>query len=485
VSTNIDVEQTDSQPFGLKCVDDPPWLQLEICTGGMMGRPFVDLSYGHGESPATEAGGGDLWNGVRGMSPVPARHRSASADERDDVPAAQATAGDSFRSEQQYPSASQDNASCASAASAGQAAVGRDEIRTPDELMAMAKKMKESAVAVGPGAGSEENMPTWQSELKNAAETGNFDLRKSALGFKWTRELAADKKLATEYKGCLSLAEKKQFRTSWAARKLQEVTVSRNHLKDYQRVNEKFGRYLAYGKIADEYGYNVTPQAALKAATSYCKKCLDIGGKWYFYEPMGEILLFFFLEYRYHQIMAESWSLHEKEFSTGENTTKDGASPEAAATTPEPPGKKPRKAEGKAKAKAQGKKDKPEALEDEVTPAKQLMTLMTQAFKLKARIQKAQSEGKLMKELIAKDPKWAWGQCDLYGGNLDKALDKLNTLQEFDEAVMYSDQKELRSKFGSEYLVVNLTKFNGMADDVEQLEKINNRISIMKKASEA
>jgi hypothetical protein len=166
--------------------------------------------------------------------------------------------------------------------------------------------------------------------------------------------------------------------------------------------------------------------------------------------------------------------MHEQEFSSGSNDGNGGVGGD------EPPSKKP-KAKAKAKVKA---KTEPEVQPEEITPVKQLTTLMVNAFKLKVRIQKSQSEGKLFKELIMTNSKWEWGKCSLYLGRLTEALAKLGSVNEFAEAVMYSDQKELRAKYGAEYLIVNLTTFVGMTEDVEQLEKVNSCIATMKKASE-
>ena len=51
--------------------------------------------------------------------------------------------------------------------------------------------------------------------------------------------------------------------------------------------------------------------------------------------------------------------------------------------------------------------------------------------------------------------------------------------------VFYSDQKELKNKYGVEHLVVNLGTFLKLSDGVDELEKINARIVSAKKASES
>lgn len=314
--------------------------------------------------------------------------------------------------------------------------------------------------------------PAWVSALRDAVETGAFDLRASAVGQKWSKEVCKDKKLASDYKGCISMQDKKNFRAEWARRKLAEVEVSKTHLKSYQVVNEKHGEYLSFGAIAVQYGFAATPHAAMESARKYCEKCINIGGKWIMYEEMGELLLFFFLQFRYHQTMAESWAMHEKESAQTSGSNKDPAKLEDNKQTAKP----------KPKAKAE---HKPQAANPSPDAKAPLPRLMTTAYKLKARYHKAENEAKMLKDLIGSDKTWQWANCDMYQGELVSALSELcKHTDAFARTVLLAESKELKNKYGTEHLVVNLERFLTLSDHVDRLEKINAHLNKMKLTSE-
>ncbi len=79
-----------------------------------------------------------------------------------------------------------------------------------------------------------------------------FGMR-SSVGQHGARDVKVDTKMAAEYKP-MSMQTKKNFRKSWAKRKLKEIIAEKTHVKTYRQVDRKEGEHMNFGKVVEQYG---------------------------------------------------------------------------------------------------------------------------------------------------------------------------------------------------------------------------------------
>ena len=92
----------------------------------------------------------------------------------------------------------------------------------------------------------------------------------------------------------------------------------------------------------------------------------------------------------------------------------------------------------------------------------------------------------MVKTLVESEPAWECCKGPTHIGDLSMQLDILEKATgEFGKTILTSQAKELRGKYGVEFLVVNLGKFLDLETMIAEVEKRCKRLVGMKDAANA
>ena len=69
--------------------------------------------------------------------------------------------------------------------------------------------------------------------------------------------------------------------------------------------------------IVERCGWNYNPKNAVEKAKLYCEKCIKLGGKWCWFNPMTEEVEYYFLKKKCMSRMDESWKMYEEHVQHG------------------------------------------------------------------------------------------------------------------------------------------------------------------------
>jgi hypothetical protein len=204
-------------------------------------------------------------------------------------------------------------------AAMSQAADGGPSTAALSQLVDLSREAIEAEarkrVVAGGADGAEDKVPpsALEGAFEDAVNCGNFEIRGGPLSGRWARACKPDTDLYEQYALQRSRDSKAEFRMEWAKRNLQQLRVSRVHSKSYMEVDKSKGTYMTYPELVLDFGFIADQMAAEKAATNYATKCVKMGGKWLFVEPMSEAVHFLRIRREHSQIFSEKWGLYEKE----------------------------------------------------------------------------------------------------------------------------------------------------------------------------
>lgn len=151
------------------------------------------------------------------------------------------------------------------------------------------------------------------AEVFKAALDSNDIGVASALGQRFKRELKSSPADAEEYASCKTDKDRLNFRLAWAGRRLREIHVIKESVKEYQKVDEKLGSYFTLERIAVEFGHAADHARALEAARRHCTRCVCMSGRWTMWDPMAGQWLFLLLTHNSREVFSKCWRMYEQE----------------------------------------------------------------------------------------------------------------------------------------------------------------------------
>ncbi len=197
----------------------------------------------------------------------------------------------------------------------------------------------------------------------------------------------------------------------------------------------------------------------MAAAQRYAEKCIQLRGDWCFFEPMAQVMLYCHMEHQHQQHFTEAWSLFEREAEKGEHKEVDDL-PNAKDVKPSQ-----QKQQGKQASKTQSKPI-------EATDAKKLTIELNKAYKLKHRWQKATSQAASLLKMIEAGGPWGWADNRSNRGKLTEKVTALQgAVNEFSSQLLVTEMKDLRARYGTEYLFVHLQEWLSLESLLADVEK--------------
>jgi hypothetical protein len=249
------------------------------------------------------------------------------------------------------------------------------------------------------------------------------------LGQKFAAALKSNAAMNAEYKALKTpgktFQQKETFRLRWAARELDAITVVKNKLEEWQKVEEEWGTYECLENIVIAEG-GKDSLAAWRAAIKYARKAMALGGQWLSYNSFTERTDILYVKKRNISRYTKAWSLFETSKTSGpptgqlEAAASVAAASGASAIADETPLKLPRgKAAGKVAAKAASKaasrkripgesEASPDAKKATLDPeSKHNSKLMRMADVLKNNYNKVSTMQTTMVRALNTDPAWS------------------------------------------------------------------------------
>ena len=87
-----------------------------------------------------------------------------------------------------------------------------------------------------------------------AAQTGVFGMKTDAVGRKWMRNCKPGTELHTQYVALKGMAEKKQFRETWAKETYKQYSAEKAYEESFNEVDEQLGEYMTFGNLVTSLG---------------------------------------------------------------------------------------------------------------------------------------------------------------------------------------------------------------------------------------
>jgi hypothetical protein len=358
--------------------------------------------------------------------------------------------------------------------------LGELESVTDDGAISM--KLQEAAsLAHMQESDSDHSSPLLDLFKEGVTCEGKFDLRMSGVGRRWSKEVKQDAELKHEYAKQKNNEARAQFRKEWAGRKLHELTVSKSHLKEYQKVDVTKGRYMDFGSLVETFGILYDRERAIACAMRHAAKCIKMGGMWLSHDPLAEVTEFLKLSKGFEETMMEAWRLCEKEHSTEKLPSPDVQKPnpdclstpsrlhatgdKAETITASPDG-----VEGKRKRGQPDTRD--EAGAKHAKTKTELELALTEAGKTKALYLQAMPKAEQVVHSINKDANWCWARSEQSLGQLEQMMsticDKMTPLV---NRFVLEDIKQLKHEIGNDTLLLAAAEFNGLSALLAKIDK--------------
>ena len=173
---------------------------------------------------------------------------------------------------------------------------------------------------------------------------------RTAVYSQFSRQLKANTAMKSQYQACSIDAERKQFRTDWAANKLQVLETRMKQTSSLCTVDMSQGTFRTIEKIAQ------VECTTVERATGYARMCIGLGEKFVMWDPMWQVHKFLHFEHSIQEKLTRAWEVQQVMEQDNTNTSAMQHSPDAITKTGTPT---KREAEEEASgSKASGKKAK-------------------------------------------------------------------------------------------------------------------------------
>ena len=322
-------------------------------------------------------------------------------------------------------------------------------------------------------------------QLSAAVTSGDIPSR-SALGQQFTR--AADGKKDPSYMALKSDRDRRDFRLEWARRKLENMSVGKKHHRSWEEVNSSTATPRTFAAIANDLGYAVDPQSALKGARAYCEKCIRMGGQWTYVDDMTGLTMYQYVTKSSSSSFAQAWmqyeafQANEKIDATGQISTTKGES--QAPSSPTTPANKRRREDVQPAPKAAPQKSSKVSKAASSKGGDCLAGLLSSCAKLKSRYHAICSKTSVLAEQVEKDSTWAWANNANNIGVLKSQVASLKTkvVESKVEAIVLQESRELRATWSPEALQGLCQSFVALTSDVALVESSHNKLLGMYRA---
>lgn len=265
--------------------------------------------------------------------------------------------------------------------------------------------------------------------LKSEIDSG-VNLRTS-VGQSFGRD--ADGGQSNEYRLLRSHAEKKAFRIEWATKKLADTIEKKTKSTTLTKQDIEQGEYLPHDVIIDREGGAHRP-AAVRAATNYIRKCIQMSGAWVHFNSFTLRYEFLFIRKQHIEVFEKSWSVfREQRTMTPASADQRAVNDQAGGS-----GEKATVANDDHKAKIGVSPRQPSSLEAAIGKArktKQIFeTVTTKAAALKAAIKNQEA--------------WQWANDEKNQATLNKALKDIDdAMTPFITEMMTAEVKDLKQNY--------------------------------------
>ncbi len=116
---------------------------------------------------------------------------------------------------------------------------------------------------------------------------GKFDLRTTAAGRLWLRQIREDADLKRKYAGITGYKSQRDFRAEWLQGEYDKAKMERTHRSSFTVCETDRGEYEPFSWIWKLEGKD---DAALVAARHYVEACAERGGRWVKLTPSRNVL---------------------------------------------------------------------------------------------------------------------------------------------------------------------------------------------------
>jgi hypothetical protein len=327
------------------------------------------------------------------------------------------------------------------------------------------------------------------------AKNGKFKMRGTLAGNKFFGEHKDGTPDGDRWRAA---PDKMAFKKEWAERKKLECIETRKEEKSWQEIDETVGEYVTLGALVVSFG-GWEWREGVDGAKLMFARCVAMGGKWVWTCSLSKLVHVLKVKKIHKEIFSNKWQKFLEEVGGGGEAAIDGSSrtgeTRAKGTKEEVEGrdaaKKGGTAEPKGKAKAHAK-NKAEAKgkaagKAKMTPAelesKQLNDTIKAAMSVKSHYIKVVTMAKGLIGVIegGHNKNYDFAKNEQQLGLLQKELVALESkLNPVGQEVLLHEIKDLKSKYGSAKMAVQLKEFAGMSGDICKVQKVVD--TIMKRA---
>ena len=138
------------------------------------------------------------------------------------------------------------------------------------------------------------------ADLEKMAMTGNVEWG-SSVGNIFNREHKKGSEASRLYNGDRSYDAKRQFRKAWAQQKLIQKRKEKKFSKSYTEVDVRHGTYRCLGHLIEQFGIFYDRRRAEAIGIRWAMKCTLLGGRWTYFDPMVEQVMYLHLERQYNE----------------------------------------------------------------------------------------------------------------------------------------------------------------------------------------
>jgi len=288
--------------------------------------------------------------------------------------------------------------------------------------------------------------------------------------------------LQPAYRGLRSQAEKRAFRSEWAAKRLEVLRETKFRTTTLRKQDIEKGIYLPFYCIVDKEGGASRPQA-IEAATKYVAKAAKMGSIWVSWNTMTERHEFLYIRKVHIEVFEKAWGLHKAKENKPppSGAVQDDGQRGAAAAGAQGTGaagqdkdeKKAKEETAGSKAKQKGKHSKGDKNEDGTTKQGKEKDEKKTAFdmvvatarKTKQTFTQVTTKAKSLRQAIANQPAWQWANdaknlADISGAQ--QAVE--DSMTDFIIDFMTEEVKEISKKYGLANMEVECKKMSSLLD---------------------
>ena len=168
--------------------------------------------------------------------------------------------------------------------------------------------------AVGPTSEKKRKQEAFEDAVVAATKDGLWN--QPAFGNKFQRTFGKNGSRHAEYAQVSGHAATEKFKLDWIQQEGDKITKTKTHLRAYQRVDTRHGKYVPIGAYIESFGIHYNREIAIKCGLRGAQQMMKMGGDWAYIEPISEALFVLQLQREFSEDLKNSWELYTSQSTT-------------------------------------------------------------------------------------------------------------------------------------------------------------------------